>query len=499
MREGSFAAGGHQVILKNGFSFLLRLIARFRRSEQGNIAVIFVIALLPLVAFMGAAIDYSLVNRARTSMQSALDSAALMVAKDAAAKSMTASQISQEAQDLFNSMYNHPEVTNVSIAATYTSSGTSTLVITGSASMPTNFMKVVGFPTLSFNLSSTIVLGGTTKLQVALVLDNTGSMTETDSTGTSKISALTTASHNLLSMLQANAKSPGDIQVAIIPFANFVKVNPALFKTMAWISWGLQSGSGGGGDGGSGSGSGSNSGSGSSGGSGSNSGSGSNNSGSGSGCNGGDGGSGGGGGSGSGGSGSGGGSADPCNPSNSTWTGCFTDRNQPYDVQSTAPTANVLNTYFPAVNCSLAQLTPLSSNWTALNSTIDTMVAAGTTNQPIGLVWGWHALTTGDPLNAPAPPSGTKQILILLTDGLNTQNRWTTNQASIDAREQLVCTNIKAAGITIYTVLVMSGNSSVLQSCATDPTKYFALSSANQIVSTFQSIGVNLTNLRIAK
>jgi Flp pilus assembly protein TadG len=443
--------------LRDGVSFLIRLLERFRRSEHGNIAVIFVITLVPLIAFMGAAVDYSLVSRARTSMQGALDSAALMVAKDAVANNLTATQITQEAQAFFTGMYNHPEVTNVSITASYTASGASTLVLTGSGSMPTNFMKVVGFPTMSFSLSSTAVLGGTTKLQVALVLDNTGSMTQTDSGGTSKISALKTASHNLLSTLQADAQTPGDIQVAIIPFNNFVKVDPAVYKSKPWISWGLQSGNGGGGDGGD----------------------------DGGGCNGGDGGDDGGG--------------DPCNPSTSNWKGCFTDRNQSYDVQNTAPTVSVLNSYFPAVNCSLAQVRPLSNNWTALNSTIDSMVAAGTTNQPIGLVWGWHALTASDPLNAPVPPAGTKQILILLTDGLNTQNRWTTNQSSIDAREQLVCTNMKAAGITIYTILVMSGNSSILQSCASDAGKYFVLTTANQIIATFQSIGVGLTKLRIAR
>jgi hypothetical protein len=63
---------------------------------------------------------------------------------------------------------------------------------------------------------------------------------------------------------------------------------------------------------------------------------------------------------------------------------------------------------------------------------------------------------------------------------------------------------MKAAGITIYTVLVMSGNSTVLQSCASPDTaapngpKYFALTSAGQIVTTFNSIGTNLAKLRIS-
>jgi hypothetical protein len=127
------------------------------------------------------------------------------------------------------------------------------------------------------------------------------------------------------------------------------------------------------------------------------------------------------------------------------------------------------------------------------------MTPSGTTNQPIGLVWGFHALTAGDPVGGGAVPANAQPVIILLTDGMNTQNRWTTSQASIDAREQLVCANIKAAGIMVYTVLVMSGNSSVLQSCASDPKKYFALTTAGQMVTTFESIGTSLSQLRLSR
>ena len=66
-------------------------------------------------------------------------------------------------------------------------------------------------------------------------------------------------------------------------------------------------------------------------------------------------------------------------------------------------------------------------------------------------------------------------------------------------RTQKACDNIKAAGITLYTVLVMSGNSTLLQNCATDPTKYFALTSADQIVTTFDKIGGQLAKLHISR
>ena len=63
------------------------------------------------------------------------------------------------------------------------------------------------------------------------------------------------------------------------------------------------------------------------------------------------------------------------------------------------------------------------------------------------------------------------KVIILMTDGLNTQNRWYTSQTSIDARQATTCANIKAAGITLYTVQVNTGGdptSTLLQNCASD-------------------------------
>ena len=73
--------------------------------------------------------------------------------------------------------------------------------------------------------------------------------------------------------------------------------------------------------------------------------------------------------------------------------------------------------------------------------------------------------------------------------------------SSIDARQQKTCDNIKAAGITIYTVQVNTGNdpiSTLLQNCASDSSKFFLLTSSAQIVTTFSQIGTALSNLRLA-
>ena len=89
-----------------------------------------------------------------------------------------------------------------------------------------------------------------------------------------------------------------------------------------------------------------------------------------------------------------------------------------------------------------------------------------------------------------------------MSDGLNTQNRFTTNQWTIDARELTTCTNAKNAGITVYTVQVNTGGDptqSVMKSCASTADKFTEIKQANQLVSAFNSIGVALSNLRISQ
>ena len=146
----------------------------------------------------------------------------------------------------------------------------------------------------------------------------------------------------------------------------------------------------------------------------------------------------------------------------------------------------------------------LSYDWTALNAKIDAMSPNGNTNQGIGLAWGWQSLMPNAPLNAPAEdPNYTYQhVIILLTDGLNTENRWTTDPAQIDARQATMCDNVKKSGITLYTIQVNTGGdatSTLLKNCASDLSKWYVLTSASQIVTAFSQIGTNLSKLRIAK
>jgi Flp pilus assembly protein TadG len=206
----------------------------------------------------------------------------------------------------------------------------------------------------------------------------------------------------------------------------------------------------------------------------------------------------------------------------STWNGCTTDRGNSttpsadnYDQRVTLPVSGTAASYFPAQQygyCSPAVM-PLSYDWTAMKNLVDDLYPAGSTNQPIGLVWGWQSLVGGGRFGTvPAKDANYvyKEVIILLSDGLNTQDRWYGNgsdhSTNVDNRMWVTggagtCKNIKDTGVTIYAVQVNTGGdpeSQVMRNCASTD-KFVMLTTANQMITTFQQIGTQLSQLRIAK
>src|SRR5664280_158857 len=444
-------------------SRLLPTLRNFRAARRGNVAITFALAAIPMIGFVGAAIDYGQANSVKTDLQAALDSTALMLAKKAA--TTTAGQLQTDASNYFNALFNRPEANNIQITATYTANGGSSISVNGSASVATNFVRLIGYNNLTVSSSST-TKWSSSRLRVALALDNTGSMA-----AHGKIGALKTATENLLSNLQSAATTNDDVYVSIVPFVKDVNVNP-VNRAAAWIDWTDWNANNGtcskGKSGGSGSSQGTTQ----------------------STCN---------------------GTWTPAN--HNTWNGCVVDRgraNAPdpanYDTNVVTPTPSIKATLFSAEQYSSCPQTAmgLSYDWSTMSRLVNNMSAVGNTNQAIGLALGWMSLTGGGPFTAPPmdPNYTYSQNIILLSDGLNTEDRWYTNASSINTRQQMTCDNIKAAGITLYTIQVNTDGdpvSTLLQHCASSSDKFFLLTSADQILPTFNSIGANLSKLYISR
>jgi hypothetical protein len=200
-------------------------------------------------------------------------------------------------------------------------------------------------------------------------------------------------------------------------------------------------------------------------------------------------------------------------------TGAGSDQDLSAPSTNTQPNPATVpdSTKYPAEQYSLCpaqKVIPLTYDWSALNTAVNGMSPNGNTNQPIGVVLGWLSLVGGGPFpTAPAMDTAHytyNQYIILLSDGLNTQDRWYPDQTSIDNRMYYksgstvsgTCQNAKNAGIKIYAVQVNTGGdptSTLMQNCASDPSMFFMLTSSSEIVSTFQQIGTALANLHISK
>lgn len=454
-------------------SALFRLFHPFARDDRGNVAMMFAVAAVPLLGFAGAAIDYTRANSARTAMQAALDSTALMLSKDAA--TLSNDQLNAKAKSYFDAMYKHPEAQGVTVNATYAASsgGGQTVELTAAGTMSTDFMNILGMPQISFGTRSTATWG-TGRLRVALALDTTGSMAQDG-----KMDALKPAAKKLLTDLQALAKNSEDVYVSIVPFSKDVNVGTSLYSA-TWIKWddtpsdpwSGTSGTRAPWDDYNGT------------------------------C------------------------SDPgssWNPNNtrarcaadggnwtvknhSTWNGCVTDRNQSYDVSNTIPTAGTPNSMVWAEqygSCP-ASMMELSNNWTMLKNKIDALYPAGNTNQPIGLAWAWQTLSPG-PFTYPAEGPGYKyqKVIVLMSDGLNTENRWSTNVSTINARQATMCNNIKAQGIIVHAIQVNTDNDptqAVMRDCAVATGGIFReIKTASQLAGVFDEVLTQLSKLRIAK
>lgn len=447
--------------------------ARFARAERGNVAMMFAIALVPMLGFIGAAIDYSRAVSARSAMQAAADATALMISKEAT--SLTAEQITTKAKAYFTALYNRTDVGNVTFNAVYSpnSGNGASVKVDATGRLPTDFMKVAGLPNMDINASSTTKWGNI-RYRVALALDNTGSMASAD-----KIGELKKAATKLINDFYAMAKADEDVYISIVPFAKDVNIGTG-FKNANWLRW-----------------------------------------------------------DGDGTNGVNGGWSDEngscstwisspryrnkCQNAGGTWTassknnwnGCVMDRDKDYDTQNTAPNPSTQATMvspeqYDACPTEVLAMTPVRSKKQTLLDKIEAMQPNGGTNQGIGVFWAWMTHSQAGPFPALAKDANYAYIdaVVLLTDGLNTQNRYAGNGSSwssaVDDRQAILCSNMRTAGIRVFTIQVATDNdplSTVTKNCSSEPNNpnYFSyIAQASQMTVQFQNIFKELARLRVA-
>lgn len=153
----------------------------------------------------------------------------------------------------------------------------------------------------------------------------------------------------------------------------------------------------------------------------------------------------------------------------------------------------------------LESIIPLTNNKTTLKDRIDGLTVGGATAGHIGTAWAWYLIS---PKWSPIWPSASKpaeynaakqkKIAVLMTDG--DYNTW---YSSTDSQTQAgtLCTNMKAAGIEVYTVGFMVSNAAktFLQGCATSSSHYYDATSGDALRMAFRDIALKISSLRLKK
>ena len=162
-------------------------------------------------------------------------------------------------------------------------------------------------------------------------------------------------------------------------------------------------------------------------------------------------------------------------------------------------------------------ITALSHVRADIDAAIDELTnPVGTTNITQGLGWGWRVLVPDEPFTeAVAEPEGKRvQAIVLLTDGENFAGSGDGYMAvfgdgdagrpAMDARLRELADNIKAAGITIYTIQFANSGSAMqelLKGVASGPESpfYHYAPDGDALTQVFKEVANHLSELRLSK
>lgn len=198
-----------------------RLLQSFGRDERGVFAVVFGLMALVLVALGGAVVDYVTLQQARTRSQTALDAATLALQPAINNTAETDETIRIKAEKLVLERLGTNNIRNAKIDKVVIDREKGELLLSGTFSVETIFVKLVGVEELHATITSQATKG-IANVEVAVALDVTGSMKELLPSGDTRLAALKKAVDALTKEILALNTSENYAKVALVPYAQAI-------------------------------------------------------------------------------------------------------------------------------------------------------------------------------------------------------------------------------------------------------------------------------------
>ena len=220
------------------------MFRRFIEDRRGNFAIATAVSIVPILGAVALAVDFSEMTRQRALALNALDAAGIAAARFYVAGGTESDTIAY-AKDFFKANMNGIDTSNASFSLTLPSSESGGGLLTIDASYAFKPFFFDAFASLLSIESSALEISAETKvrlkntLEVALVLDNSGSMAYTGSgSGKKRIDLLKTAAKQLVDTLAGQAAQikqvDKPVQFSIVPFAGSVNVG-SQYASASWM------------------------------------------------------------------------------------------------------------------------------------------------------------------------------------------------------------------------------------------------------------------------
>ncbi len=171
----------------------------FARNTRGTTAMMFALALLPIAALIGVALDFQRASDAKVTLQQAIDVASLAGARTLELATSSDADVELQAVLYFNAaIANTQSDVSCDPPGVLIDRGNDTVAVSANCNLPTTFGALMGHNSLAVSAASASQVS-LTKLDLALMLDVSGSMSG------SKISDLRTAAKDAIDILMTDA------------------------------------------------------------------------------------------------------------------------------------------------------------------------------------------------------------------------------------------------------------------------------------------------------
>ena len=221
--------------MSNSFAFRSRLSGRapaYFKDRRGSISIAFGLTAATAMLTVAVALDYARALASRAELQSAVDAVALKAMQDySAGKRGTA--LTTSASSYLGAIMHDSSATLDAGSPAVNTAGTS-LCTSATKILPSTLMKVAGMNNVNLHATACSSVKGAGTLEIALVLDTTGSMGNSTSDGSTKIAAMRTAADNFIDYMFDTSPLKANTKMSIVPFAAAVRVD-ASYSGAAWF------------------------------------------------------------------------------------------------------------------------------------------------------------------------------------------------------------------------------------------------------------------------